>query len=531
MKKNHTSQTGHIDRREVLMGAVGAVASTAAFTAGSAVFPAPAQAAPSGKLRVAVASLMDQSIDPFFQSGGLARPINAHLYNSFFRDNDKGQRELDLAASYSVSADRKTVTFKMREDVVFWDGTPLTADDAAWSWKAFTTRTPPSADVPGLKKTIESVTATDKYTVEIKLFQPTPMECREFLAWFYISSKTHYEKVGAEAFKTQPMGTGPFKVVRNEVGSLCEMEANELHYRKDRIPGVRSLRLQVVPEPTTRIAQLRAGEVDLIEGITGVQALQLGADPNVTIVKSPATALLKLNFVEVGHNVKPWDDIRFREALVISVNQDEIVQGLLRQGKPSPNAHVYPGALGYSEAMFPVRKYDPARAKALIKEAGLVGFEFDLLGYRSSSYPSIPEVIQAIAGYWSDLGLKPKITVMESGSYFTSFVNRKLHGVAAQGWPFYNDLRRPAAFLITGANYGATDNFPEIDDRYRQLVNEPDQDRQVKLAQEMHKFCYDNFLLGTCPWSDSQWAVSKKVKAWVRPTGDPYTTRLESIQL
>ena len=124
-----TGNMGGFSRRQVLLGAVGA----SAAMLGSTAFPDFSRAAPGGTLRVAVASLIDQSVDPFFQNGGLARAIGWHLYNMLFRFDDRGQRELDLAEGFEISGDRKTVTFKLRKDAVFWDGTPVTAEDVAWS--------------------------------------------------------------------------------------------------------------------------------------------------------------------------------------------------------------------------------------------------------------------------------------------------------------------------------------------------------------------------------------------------------------
>lgn len=527
MQDNDSPKGIQISRRKVLLGA----AATTTIAIGGGISVMPAYAAPTGNLRIAVTSLIDQSVDPFYQSGGLARPASYALYNALFRLDDNGQRELDLAESFEISPDRKSATFKIRQDAKFWDGTPVTAEDVAWSWQAFISRNPPQSQVPGLKKIVDSVTATEKYVVVLKLIAPTPMQLLEFPFWWHVSSKAYFEKVGAEAFRTQPMGTGPFKLVTNRIGAYLEMEANELHYRKDRIPKVKNVRLNVVPEVTTRIAQLRAGEVDIIDGVTGVQAMQLASDPSVKIFRANETALMKINYFEVQKGVKPWDDVRLREALTISVNQGEIVQGLLRQGRPSPNAHVFPASKGYSESLFPARKFDPDRAKALIKEAGLEGMAFDLVAYPSGSYTGLPEIAQAVAGYWTAIGLKPKITLLEASTYIGRLVQRQLSGVGIQSVAFEGDLRTTASWLITGAQWGSTDNVPELDNLYKVMMAETDEKKQIEIAQKMHRYCYDNFLFGSGPWSNSQWAANKKVAEWIRPAGDPYTTRLESVKL
>jgi peptide/nickel transport system substrate-binding protein len=524
---NPANLIASLNRREFFMGA----AATSALAFAGSLVPTQANAAPTGTLRIALTSLTDQSVDPFFQGGGLARPIGYSLYNALFRFDDKGQIEFDLAESMDISADRKTVTFKIRGDVEFWDGTPMTAEDVAWSWEAFSTRNPPQPQVPGLKRQIESVVATDARTVVMKLFNPTPMRTAEFTIWWNVSSKAHFARVGPEAFRTQPMGTGPFKLVRNQIGAFIEMEANERHYRKDRISSVKTVRMNVVPEVTTRIAQLRAGEVDIIDGITGVQGMQIAADPNLKLFRAPETAIMKVNYFDVQRGLKPWNDIRFREALTISVNQDEIVRGLLRQGTPSPNAHVFPASKGFDARQFAVRKYDPDRAKRLIKEAGVEGFEFDLMAYPSGSYANLPEIAQAVAGYWGGIGLKPKVVMLEASTYISRLVNRQLSGAGIQSIAFENDLRTTAGWLITGAQWGSTDNVPELNAMHAEMRAETDTDKQIAIAQRMHKFCYDNFLFGTGPWSNSQWAATRKVTEWVRPAGDPYTTRLESVKL
>jgi len=487
--------------------------------------------APSGALNVAVASLIDQSVDPFYQTGGLARTIGYHLFNMLFRFDDRGQRELDLAETFDISADRKTVTFEIRKDATFWDGSRVSAEDVAWSYETFVSRNPPQGEVPGLKRLIHSVKATGPTTVVMTLVAPTSRKTEELTTWWNISSKAHYNRVGAAAFRTQPMGTGPYKLVKNQIGAFIDMEANEGHYRKDRVPLAKALHIQVTPEVTTRIAQLRAGEVDIIDSITGVQAMQLAGDPGLKVFRAESTALLRINFFDLQRKRSPWTDIRLREALTISVNQAEIVQGLLKQGKPSPNAHVFPASKGYNESMFPVRKFDPQRAAALVKEAGLQGFSFDIFTYPSGSYPSLPEIAQALAGYWQAIGLSPRVNVIEAGTFIGKEVNRQMTGVGVQSVAFENDVRQTANWLITGFQWGTTDNFPELDQTYQQMLAETDSDKQIALALKMHKFCYDNYLFATGPWSNSQWAASSKAKEWIRPVGNPYTTRLESAVL
>ncbi|OAI39974.1 hypothetical protein AYO38_01385 [bacterium SCGC AG-212-C10] len=522
---------GDDDDGESATATTGSSAPTTAGGATAAATSAASRPAPNGTLKVAVASLMDQSADPFFQTGGLAQAINTHAFESFFRVNDDGQREAGLAESYEVAPDRMSMTFKMRKGVKFWDGTEMTAKDAAFSYDAYINRTPPNPSAAVLKGIVESATATDDTTLVVKFKVPTAFEGRE-ITWFNITSQAYYEKVGAEAFKTMGMGSGPFKITKNEKGQYMEFEAHEQHWRKDRVPMVKTMRMSIVPELQTRIAQLKTGEADITEGVTGATALSLQNEKGIKIVTSGQTAWLKVNFFEPQTGASPWTDKRLREALIISINQEGIASGLLKQGKPSPNVQMWPKTLGYSEADFPVRKFDAARAKALVKEAGVEGLSFDLHSYSSSSYPLIPETTAAIAGFYTDIGLKPKIVQNEGGGYFTSFTNRKLTGVGSQGWPFMADARLIVyQYYKSGSPYGNTDNQPEIEEGVKQMIAATKQEEQLEIAKKVHKYVYDNMFFAAAPWSDSQWATSDKVQKWIRPAGDPYMTRLESVEL
>lgn len=486
---------------------------------------------PSGSLRASLATLMEQSADPRYQSGGLARPINTHTFDSFFRTGDDGQREMNLAETLEVPDDRMSMILKMRPGVKFWDGSEMTVEDVVWSHESFINRSPPQAEAAIVQGRIESVEATDESTVVLTLTEPTAFEGREMPFWF-ISSQAYYDEVGEDEFRHSGLGSGPFKIVNNAIGEFIELEANPEHWNKERIPYVQSLRLNVVPEQTTRISQIHAGETDIIDGVAGAQAEQLGQEQGIQVVTSEATAMLMIRFVETQEGIAPWTDARLREALVLAMDHQSIVDGLLRQGQPSPNVHLWPGTAGYDPELFPARPFDPERARQLIAEAGLEGFEFTMHSYESSSYPLIPQVMQAVAGFWQDVGVAPTISQGEAGSHFTNFTSRSFDGVAAISFPFYPDAAIAAVNVYqTGSPYGSFDNNEVIDGYVDEILEARDRDEQLAIAQEVHQYVYNEFLMATAPWSDSQWVTTDKVAEWIRPTGDPYMTRLESVQL
>ncbi len=150
----------------------------------------------------------------------------------------------------------------------------MTTDDVVWSHDAYVDRQPPNPAAVTMATYVESVEATDESTILIHLNRPTAFQSREIGFW-PISSRAYYESVGEDEFRRTGMGTGPFRITDNRIGELTEMEANSHYWEPDRAAKVAKLRLLLVPELTTRIAQLQTEEVDIIEGVADPRARQL----------------------------------------------------------------------------------------------------------------------------------------------------------------------------------------------------------------------------------------------------------------
>jgi peptide/nickel transport system substrate-binding protein len=318
------------------------------------------------------------------------------------------------------------------------------------------------------------------------------------------------------------------------VGQFVEMEANEAHYMKNLIPHAKTMRLNLVPEQQTRLAQIKTGEADIIEGIIGPAAESLKSEPSIKIMDTKNTAQLTVRFQDLWDNPAkgPQTDPRFREALNLSIDQEAVAKSLLKLGSPSPNILLFPNSTGFDANIFKARKRDVARAKQLMKEAGAEGTKMRLGAYKSSSYPLIPEVMQAYSGFWKEIGLETQIEEKESGTYFTEFQKKTPRGLGAISFPNFSS---GAILLVTyykaGRQYSTMDNIPEIQAVIAELEKEFDPQKQNALITKGMKIAYDNFLYVPCPYVDSLWAVGKKVKDWQRIAGIPYTNSLNTVTL
>src|SRR6059036_740196 len=217
-----------------------------------------------------------------------------------------------LAESWTVSADQRVYEFKLREGVKFHNGDSFTAEDVKFSFHRYK-----GAKV--FKEKVREVVVVDPHRVRFQLHEPFP----DFMAFYgtlttgagWIVPKKYIERVGDEGFKKYPIGLGPYRFVSHTVGVELVMEANEGYWRK--VPTVKRLVFKVVPEPTTRAAMLKRGEVDVAYMLDAPQALELQRDPALRLAFSGGIGIAALDFLDMWDPKSPWADKRVRLAAKI----------------------------------------------------------------------------------------------------------------------------------------------------------------------------------------------------------------------
>jgi peptide/nickel transport system substrate-binding protein len=179
-----------------------------------------------------------------------------------------------LAESFEVSPDGLTWTFKIRKGVKFHNGDPLTAADVAFSIQRFGSKESTNPWSPYLLKNNESIQARDDDTVVYKALKPEwPLKVP--FAETRILPKAYFERVGQDGFRAQPVGSGPYKFVSWTPKTRFEMEANT-EYWGDVRPAFAKAVETLVPEESTRVAQLERGEADIIGNLTFDRLIELG---------------------------------------------------------------------------------------------------------------------------------------------------------------------------------------------------------------------------------------------------------------
>src|SRR5712671_5722522 len=253
-----------------------------------------AQGKPEGEMRWAMyVTVAPVWFDPGGSVIGVLTPfwILYAMHDALVKPMPGNHLTPSLAESWTVSADQKTYEFKLREGLKFHNGDPFTAEDVKFSFQR-------SKVGKVLKDKVRDVEVVSPSRVRFHLTEPFP----DFMAFYgtlatgaaWIVPKKYVESVGDDGFKKRPVGLGPYKFVSHTPGIELVMEAYEGYWRK--VPSVKRLVFKSVPEPTTRAAMLKNGEVDVAYMLDAPTALELKRDPSIRLAFSGAIGIHYIDF-------------------------------------------------------------------------------------------------------------------------------------------------------------------------------------------------------------------------------------------
>ena len=254
-----------LTRRRLLQSALGGTAGLAAWYQGwPHLRSAAAQKnAPSGQMTWAIhVTLAPTWLDPS-ETLALATPymLLYALHDALVKPMPDNSMAPSLATRWSESEDGRTYDFELRQGVKFHNGDPFTAEDVQFSFERYR-----GASAGELKQKVKAVEIVNAHHVRFHLHEPWP----DFMTFYgtmatgvsWIVPKKYTEKIGSDAFKNQPVGLGPYRLVSHQPGIGVVLEANTDYWRKT--PQVKRLVMKSVPEATTRLAMLKQREADVI---------------------------------------------------------------------------------------------------------------------------------------------------------------------------------------------------------------------------------------------------------------------------
>jgi peptide/nickel transport system substrate-binding protein len=446
---------------------------------------APAWGAPQGQMTWAVhVSLAPTWLDPA-ETPGLITPFMVlyAIHDALVKPLPGNAMAPALAESWKASPDGLTYTFSLRRGVKFHNGDPLTADDVKFSFGRYK-----GTANKLFKERVAGVDVVDPQTVRFRLKQPWP----DFMTFYatpatgaaWIVPKKYIESVGDEGFKKAPIGAGPYRFVSFNPGVELVMEANEQYWRK--VPSVKRLVFRSVPDDTTRLAMLKRGEADIVYSLRGVLGEEVKKTPGLTFKPTLTTWTEWIMFADQWNPRSPWHDRRVRLAANHAIDRQAINQAEYLGGARVTGSIIPQGMEFAWQA--PVYPYDPAKARALLAEAGYPnGFDGGPIAV-DMAYASI---VEAAANYLQTVGIRVTVRGLERAGFLKENAEKKLRPLVrtASGAPG-NASTRLEAFVISEGTY-AYGGYPDIDGLFREQAGEVDRKKREatlhKIQQLMHE--------------------------------------------
>ena len=444
-----------------------------------------------------------------------------------------------LAESWSVDPEnKKRWTFKLRR-TTFHDGSPFDADAAIWNLDSFVNKSAPHYNPirAGMAATRSASIATygkiDDQTIFIETKQVNSFLLHELSSLFF-ASPARFAAVGSDwqKFGEQPSGTGPYKFISLRRGQELLLTANTGYWNKDRIPKTEKLTIIPVPEPNTRIAALRSGQVDLIETLPpdAIGALKASGF-KITANVYPHTWIWRLNFNEGA----PFSDLRIRKAANLAIDRSSIVD-LVDQTATPAKGFASPEAPWFGKPAFDL-KYDPAQAKKLLAEAGYgpgkpvnVKIIISPSGGGQMTPLAMNEVIQANL---REVGINVTYDVRD----FTAMINMLRAGAKTAGADGINvamTMQEPGSGVASygsmlvppaGNNWGSYNN-PAFDAAIKAAQSEFDPAKQEEAMAKVNEALTDDAAALLVVHDFGPRAMTAKVKGFVQARNwyQDYTT-------
>ncbi len=376
----------------------------------------PVQAAdPKDELRVVI-PWTPENLDPTMNLSSIRAQVGVSLFDSLVGRDSEKRIVPELAESWKL-LDDNTWQFRLRRGVVFHNGEPFNAEAVRFTLQRVldpNQKSPNRANIAEITK----VEVVDDFTVKLVTRQPYAPLLNRLIDFPIVPPKYTAEK-GNQGFSLHPVGTGPFRFVELVKDDRLVVEAFDRHWRG--APRIRRIVFRPIPEPFTRTAALRNGEVDVITNVPPNLARELERVPGIKVQRVPSTWMIYL-----GLNAfkKPLSDVRVRQALNYASDVDTIIKTVLEgNGRRTPGPltpHMFgydPGVKGYP--------YDPAKARRLLAEAGYPDGLDIILDAPEGRYQGDKEVAEALAGQWQKAGFRPKVQVAEWGAYFKRYLAKQ----------------------------------------------------------------------------------------------------------
>ncbi|MFF7709018.1 ABC transporter substrate-binding protein [Pseudomonas sp. NPDC007930] len=416
------------------------------------------------------------------------------VFDRLYAFDAQGTLQPSLATAFEIAHDGLSYTYRLRPGVTFHHGGELSADDVKFTMEFALDPANKSARRAFFAPFVERVEVLGPLTVRFHLSQPDGAFHNKLAGYLPIIPR-HYDLAGnagavsaLEFFARSPVAAGPYRVVSLSAdGNLLELERYEGYWGAK--PAIKRIVFRAIKDPTNRLNALLAGEIDLVVGVPAQDFSRLKAAADFTAVANPVAAPLLVRPYTTDPQL-PLSEVKVRQALNYALDKNAIIKTVLQGiGEPlaSGISRHYP--YGFDATLQPY-PYDPAKARELLKAAGFAkGFNTKLL--ISSDTPK--EVAEAVAAYWSQVGVIAQIQVVDYATWVSWNDTRRTTPMTVQqvANAIY-DPSHPVGGLFVKSGAWSDYSHPEVEALFAEAARTSDTAGRSALFQRISRILHDD---------------------------------------
>lgn len=409
-----------------------------------------------------------------------------------------------LAVSWQAAEDAMSWTFELRDGVLWSDGDPFGAADVAFTFNDVVLVDELGAQSATQFSQVERVEVIDPLTVRFVLnspFSALPYYLAAFAGILpeHVLGDAENPLTVASFNKQSPVTTGPYRVAEFVPGSFVRLEPNPNYWGET--PKLAGLIFRVIPDANTQVAQLLAGQLDLVTRLNPSLLTGVARNPNLEVLRQSQNLYF---WIVLNQDDPRFTDPRVRQALLMALDREAMIEAVLRGYGTVATGPIAPLLGALYEDDVPTYTYDPEGARALLAEAGWTpgpngilqnGDQRLVIDMPTGQFGELVPATLLVQQYWADIGVEADVEVIEWNAYIQQVVVRREYEGTLAWWsqpptpdvtPYYS-----CEAVATGNNIPnyCSDELDRIMAEGRRAINA---DEQIVAYSEMQRYLAEN---------------------------------------